>query len=132
MVKEVVEEKKHTHTHISQSFARPPSTKSRNETFVFATGLGVRRTRSDGRVVVPPNLPRAKKKFKERSNIFEEQAFSTALLSSLSHQPFSAAYLSSPSQHPFSAALFSSFSQQLSAALLSRFSQQLFSAAISS
>ena len=107
----------------------------------FTTVLGVRRARSDERVVSRrdlPNLPCGKEKKKEilkRSSIFEEQRsqqlFSAALLSSLSQQLFSAALLSSFSQQPFSAALLSSLSQQLfSAALLSSLSQQPFSAAL--
>ena len=109
----------------------------------FTTVLGVRRARSDERVVSRrdlPNLPcgKEKKKFYEilqRSSIFEEQRsqqlFSADFLSSLSQQLFSAALLSSFSQQPFSAALLSSLSQQLfSAAFLSSLSQQLFSAAL--
>ena len=107
--------------------------------------LGVRRARSDERVVSRrdlPNLPCGKKRrnFKEeqhyqeeqhfRRAAFEEQLLSAAFLSSLSQQPFSAAFLSSLSQQPFSAALLSSLSQQpVSAAFLSSLSQQPFSAA---
>ena len=115
----------------------------------FTTVLGVRRARSDERVVSRrdlPNLPcgkEKKKKILKRSSIFKgqrsQQLFSAALLSSLSQQLFSAAFLSSPSQQLFSAAFLSSSSQQLfsspsqqlfSAAFLSSLSQQLFSAAL--
>ena len=134
------------------SFGRPTSTKWREGCFGelknlhFTTVLGVRRARSDEKVVSRrdlPNLPCGKEKKKEilkRSSIFKEQRsqqlFSAALLSSLSQQLFSAALLRSSSQQPFSAALLSSSSQQpFSAALLtsniifSSSSQQPFSAA---
>ena len=133
------------------SFGRPTSTKWREGCFGdvknlhFTTVLGVRRARSDERVVSRrdlPNLPCGKEKKKEilkRSSIFEDsdlssfsqQLFSAAFLSSSSQQLFSAAFLSSPSQQLFSAAFLSSSSQQLfSAAFLSSSSQQLFSAII--
>ena len=101
----------------------------------FTTVLGVRRARSDERVVSrrdPPNLPcgKEKKNFKEEQH-FRRAAVSAALLSRFSQQPFSAALLSSSSQQLFSAALLSSSSQQpFSAALLSSSSQQPFSAAL--
>ena len=104
----------------------------------FTTVLGVRRARSDERVVFHrdlPNLPCGRKELiLKRSSIFEEQRsqqiFSAAFLSSSSQQLFSAAFLSSLSQQLFSAAFHSSSSQQLfSEAFLSSLSQQLFSAA---
>ena len=109
----------------------------------FTTVLGVRRARSDERVVSRrdlPNLPCGKEKkkfyrgaaFSKSSGLSSssQQIFSAAFLSSSSQQLFSAALLSSSSQQPFSAALLSSSSQQLfSAAFLSSSSQQLFSAA---
>ena len=102
--------------------------------------LGVRRARSDERVVSrrnPQNLPSGKKKKEilKKSSSFSKrslypQPFSAATFSSSSQQPFSAAILSSSSQQLFSAAILSSSSQQLfSAAILSNHSQQLFSAA---
>ena len=112
----------------------------------FTTVLGVRRVRSDERVVSRrelPNLPCGKKEeILKRSSIFEEQPsksssfqqpFSAAFLSSSSQQLFSAAFLSSSSQQLFSAALLSSlsqhsFQQPFSAAFLSSSSQQLLSA----
>ena len=97
----------------------------------ITTVLGVRRARSDERVVsrrCQPNPPGVKTRRKfERS--LDPQPFSAATFSSSSQQ-FSAALLSCSFQQLFSAAILSSHSQQLFSAALSSHSQQLFSAAV--
>ena len=97
----------------------------------ITTVLGVRRARSDERVVsrrCQPNPPGVKRRRNfERS--LDPQPFSAATFSSSSQQ-FSAALLSCSFQQLFSAAILSSHSQQLFSAALSSHSQQLFSAAV--
>ena len=101
----------------------------------FTTVLGVRRPRSDERVVsrrCQPNPPGVKRRRNFQRSL-DPQPFSAATFSSSSQQfseqlfsaqPFSAALLSSHSQQPLSADLLSSHSQQIfSAATLSRHSQ---------
>ena len=137
------------------SFGRPTTTKWREgcvrdlKNLHFTTVLGVRRPRSDERVVsrrCQPNPPGVKRR-RNFLRSLDPQPFSAATFSSSSQQfseqlfsahPFSAALLSSHSQQPLSADLLSnsqssssqhSHSQQLfSAAILSSHSQQIFSA----